>query len=153
MHAVSLFRSGKFDDAINAFIELDVNPAKVVALYPEIVAGRLSVKREKWITLFGGPAVEESPSDDGVKEHALERTSNLLDSLAASSPGTLRGRLKGIGALIPSGAGKDDDAVSISSKKIGLHHGAVVIVCHGHATTLTGLQMTFTVPWRRSCVI
>ena len=40
------FRAAKFDAALDTFIELDFNPAKVVALYPESVAGRLSVPQE-----------------------------------------------------------------------------------------------------------
>ncbi|KAF8501265.1 vacuolar sorting protein 39 domain 1-domain-containing protein [Gautieria morchelliformis] len=54
LHAVSLFSEGSFDDAINTFIELDINPAKVVALYPDSIAGRLSTPREKWFDLHGG---------------------------------------------------------------------------------------------------
>ncbi|OJA17786.1 hypothetical protein AZE42_06585, partial [Rhizopogon vesiculosus] len=42
LRAVSQFRLGKFDAAIDSFLELDLNPAKVLALYPERVSGRLS---------------------------------------------------------------------------------------------------------------
>jgi Vam6/Vps39-like protein vacuolar protein sorting-associated protein 39 len=54
LHAISLFSDGNFDEAINTFIELDINPAKVVALYPDSIAGRLSTPREKWFELHGG---------------------------------------------------------------------------------------------------
>ncbi|KAF8637825.1 hypothetical protein AX16_010742 [Volvariella volvacea WC 439] len=56
LNAVSQFKAGQYDVAIDTFSELDLNPAKVVALYPESIAGRLSVPREMWIQLFGGPA-------------------------------------------------------------------------------------------------
>lgn len=52
---MSEFCDSKFDSAIDTFIELDLNPAKVVALYPDSVAGRLSVAPERWIPLHGGP--------------------------------------------------------------------------------------------------
>ena len=38
LNPVSQFRSGEYDDAINTFLDLDVNPAKVVALYLDKVA-------------------------------------------------------------------------------------------------------------------
>ena len=61
---MSEFRESEFDSAVDTFIELDLNPAKVVALYPELVAGRLAVPSERWIPLFGGPqpAMVESVS-------------------------------------------------------------------------------------------
>jgi hypothetical protein len=122
--------------AIDTFIELDVNPAKIVALYPEIVAGRLALPQERWIPLFGGPAPVHAhegvstPSsqsssssrhkdEDKDKKTPLERTAaDLLDglSLPASGSGTIRGRLKGLGAMIGA-ATRDDDASSIHSTK------------------------------------
>jgi Vam6/Vps39-like protein vacuolar protein sorting-associated protein 39 len=67
LNAVAQFRAAKFDAAIDTFIELDFNPAKVVALYPESVAGRLSVPREGWISLYGGPSEEDHAlSDDSA---------------------------------------------------------------------------------------
>ena len=59
LNAVAQFRAAEFDAAIDTFIELDFNPAKVVALYPESVAGRLSVPQEGWISLYGGPSEED----------------------------------------------------------------------------------------------
>src|SRR4051794_29802120 len=74
LNAVSLFRSGKFDDAINTFIELNINPAKVVALYPPNVSGRLSVPQHAWIPLYGGPPPpEELPSTGSSTETSRER--------------------------------------------------------------------------------
>jgi Vam6/Vps39-like protein vacuolar protein sorting-associated protein 39 len=123
LHAVSLFHSGKFDEAINVFIELDINPAKVVALYPQSVGGRLSVPQDRWIPLFGGPSViEEMPSNDSSKEASRERHITELEHLQVSPTGTARAMLKGLGSFIHH----DDDTASISSKrgrkkKSGLH--------------------------------
>jgi hypothetical protein len=47
LNAVAQFRAAEFDAAIDTFIELDFNSTKVVALYPESVASRLSVPQVK----------------------------------------------------------------------------------------------------------
>ncbi|KAF8626612.1 hypothetical protein AX17_006530 [Amanita inopinata Kibby_2008] len=62
LNAVSQFKSSNYDAAIDTFTELDLNPAKVVALYPESIAGRLAISAEKWIPLFGGPAPAPAPA-------------------------------------------------------------------------------------------
>ncbi|KIK62434.1 hypothetical protein GYMLUDRAFT_41874 [Collybiopsis luxurians FD-317 M1] len=137
LNAVVEFQAGRFDEAINTFAELNINPAKVVALYPEPISGRLSVPPEKWIELYAGPKhsespVEQSPGDniselpkdiEGTKEaipQPLATTAtDLLDNLGASmgSTGSIRGRLMGLGAFMGSTAAaqKDDDAASIKS--------------------------------------
>lgn len=79
LHAVSLFSEGKFDEAINIFLELDINPAKVVSLYPDSIAGRLAKPRDQWITLFGGEVSPDStPSVDG-EEQTGNRTGTISD--------------------------------------------------------------------------
>ncbi|TFK35543.1 hypothetical protein BDQ12DRAFT_634973 [Crucibulum laeve] len=129
LNAVSQFRASQFDAAIDTFIDLDFNPAKVVALYPESVAGRLSVPPEGWIPLYGGPA--PLPVDDTssvmLGENATESekgstfndrsATDLLDTITTGA-GSIRGRLRGtgLGMLLPGGA-KDDDTASISSKR------------------------------------
>ncbi|TFK27815.1 hypothetical protein FA15DRAFT_666044 [Coprinopsis marcescibilis] len=126
LYAVSQFRSGKFDEAIDTFIELDFNPAKVVALYPEAVSGRLSVSQDKWIPLYGGPVPIDS---DDSKSVASNESGKAASSENASSgdpveppttAGSFRNRLHlktTFGLLIPGGGGRDDDTVSISSKR------------------------------------
>ncbi|RDB25711.1 Vam6/Vps39-like protein [Hypsizygus marmoreus] len=111
LNAVAQYRNGEFDAAIDTFLELDFNPAKVVALYPDVVAGRLAIPPEQWIELYGGPApapvphVEGSDSAPSEGEHGVHEghgkdgdsggegegddksgdksTTALLDSLAA----------------------------------------------------------------------
>ncbi|KAJ3504846.1 hypothetical protein NLJ89_g7728 [Agrocybe chaxingu] len=150
LNAVSQFRAAKFDQAIDTFIELDFNPAKVVALYPESVAGRLSVPQDRWIPLYGGPApvapattkavandddhsISDHSHDSGDKDKSSIHTGHeraateLLDNIA-SGTGSVGGRLRktglaGLGMFLPSGpAQKDDDTASTSSrKKVHLH--------------------------------
>lgn len=126
MNAVSQFSAGKFDEAINTFIELDFNPAKVVALYPDNVAGRLSVPPENWISLYGGPSADSdkdkedttsSHGSDGDRDQSTERSKPKERS--PSPTGSVRGMLRtGFSALLPAAvSGKDDDTRSISSVK------------------------------------
>lgn len=139
LNAVSQFRASKFDAAIDTFIELDFNPAKVVALYPEAVSGRLFVPQERWIPLYGGPvpvdddhAASESSHDSGSKPagHVHERTATeIFDTLApgGSGSGSVGGRLRrtGLGMFLPSGH-QEDDTASISSKKKPTLHGVSI---------------------------
>ncbi|KAF7327882.1 Rab guanyl-nucleotide exchange factor [Mycena kentingensis (nom. inval.)] len=112
LNAVAQFRSAQFDTAIDTLIALNINPAKVVALYPESVAGRLSVSQDQWIALYDGPA--HVPSDDSsgsstpspmAETPTKEPTSMIPDALEGltglTTSGTIRGRLKGLGALLP----------------------------------------------------
>lgn len=135
LNAVSQFRAANFDAAIDTFIELDFNPAKVVALYPEVVAGRLSVPQEGWISLYGGPSAKSNTGADDNDDHAPsegshesekdnasvhtghERTAvEIFDSMVPAG-GSVGGRLRtGLGMFLP-GVHKDDDTASISSRK------------------------------------
>ena len=63
LDAVSQFRSGEFDRALDSFVKLNINPAKVISLYPEPISGRLSVPRERWIQMFGGPTPKATRGD------------------------------------------------------------------------------------------
>jgi hypothetical protein len=131
LNAVAQYRGGEFDKAVDTFLQHDVNPAKVVALFPPVVAGRLSVAPDEWIHLYGGPST--SPSEPALPEEASsmtadatlskeERTRSDSNERTNTSPrtaspmGTIRETLKtGLEAMIPS-ALKDDDSASIKSK-------------------------------------
>ncbi|KAH9945272.1 uncharacterized protein BXZ73DRAFT_86791 [Epithele typhae] len=129
LQAVDDFRNAKYNEAIDAFIELDINPAKVVALYPESIAGRLSVPRDEWIPLFGGPRLVkvECPSpptastdDAASKAQDPEGVSQSPDTSSPRVPtpsGSVRGlsAFKGLEGLM--GGAKDDDTASIRSVK------------------------------------
>lgn len=117
LHAVSQFRAGNYEDAINTFISLDINPAKVVALYPESVAGRLSVPPDQWIPLFGGP---ETASPDAGKDKDTDSdkgsaTAKDTPERTATPVGSIREKLKtSLDAFMPSGS-KDPETASITS--------------------------------------
>ena len=124
LQAVDQFRNAKYDDAINAFLELDINPAKVVALYPESIAGRLSVPQDEWMPLFGGPqpskpeppATPKASAEDASKSPGLESVPRSADSppRAPTPSGSIRGALRtGLEGLVS--AARDDDAASIRS--------------------------------------
>ena len=108
------FRAGKPDDAINEFIDLEVNPAKVVALYPEHVAGRLSVPQKEWLPLFGGPTTPPSPDGESGQQ-ATSAVQNVQELLVTSPTSTVLGKLKGLATATPPIAEKDDDAASTGS--------------------------------------
>ncbi|KAJ7220172.1 hypothetical protein GGX14DRAFT_585899 [Mycena pura] len=127
LNAVAQFRTAQFDTAIDTLIALNVNPAKVVALYPQSVAGRLSVPQDHWISLFGGPghtdadnasnsstpSLPDSSKDMPDTHHPEHATVEALEGLVTSASGTIRGRLKtGLGAFLAA-AHKEDDRVSI----------------------------------------
>jgi hypothetical protein len=69
LNAVSHFRAGRYDAAIDTFLDLDINPAKVIALYPERVAGRLAVRPEQWVSLFEGPVAKANEELSGGGEN------------------------------------------------------------------------------------
>lgn len=97
LHAVALFAQGDYDDAINLFIELDVNPAKIVALYPEQVSGRLAVSEARWIELFDGPRTKGDPAatlqnDKDIGEAVEVVTVETGASRPASPPSSDDGR-------------------------------------------------------------
>jgi Vam6/Vps39-like protein vacuolar protein sorting-associated protein 39 len=116
LDAVSQFRAGEFDRALNLFVELNINPAKVVSLYPETISGRLSVPSDQWIQMFGGPtpkAAREaiSSSSSGSSEHgdAEEPTGQTVGSTGKV------GKPKNPLEEIRASAFKDSDTVSMTS--------------------------------------
>ncbi|KAE8257180.1 hypothetical protein A4X13_0g2531 [Tilletia indica] len=54
LHGLSLYANAEYDRAIEIFIELDINPAKVLALFPEYISGPLARPRDQWLRIFGG---------------------------------------------------------------------------------------------------
>ena len=127
LQAVDNFRNAKYDDAINAFIELDINPAKVVALYPESISGRLSVHQDEWIPLFGGPKPQKtepppispdtSTTDVAAQADEQEGGAKSVESppRAATPQGSIRNVLLKTGLESLVATAKDDDAASIRS--------------------------------------
>ncbi|KAI9510073.1 hypothetical protein F5148DRAFT_1282272 [Russula earlei] len=96
--AISHFRAGDFGSALHLFVKVNANPAKVISLYPEAISGRLSVPRDPWIPIFGGPKPEapqegvswsssSSSSEHGcdVEEPPLSGDSGIESEQAESS--------------------------------------------------------------------
>lgn len=131
LHAISEFKAERFDRAMDTFIELDINPAKVVALYPANVAGRLSVPPDEWVPLFGGPAppkpeskpasVDEKQAEEGQE---LRRPPSPKGSIRASISG-LRTGLESI-VSSPTKA-RDDDAASVIGRPKGAPKGTFCV--------------------------
>lgn len=85
---------------MDQFIELNINPAKVVALYDENVSGRLHVERSEWVQLFGGPTHEQ------VSNYAtdMKKNDNIISDIAADKQVTIGSSFKmglNLGALLP----------------------------------------------------
>jgi Vam6/Vps39-like protein vacuolar protein sorting-associated protein 39 len=122
---------------VDAFIKLEVNPAKVVALYPPSIGGRLSVPEEEWIPLFGGPTpivpTPEAPVPARVpetKEGGSPASGSVAERAASPGRGSIRGTLKsGLDAI--SAALKDDDSASVRTGPTDKPKGAYActIVC------------------------
>lgn len=92
----------------------------MVALYPDSVAGRLSVPQDKWISLYGGPVIdrrgENASSNIGGDESSSKRPKTRGRS--PSPTGSIRGKLRtSITALLPSAIATDDDTASTLNVK------------------------------------
>ena len=122
LNAVAQYKKGDFDAALTSFIQLDINPAKVVALYPEVISGRLHVPRERWIPLFGGPEPKAKDNAEKAEQKDLpagsppsDRTPSPAGSVRSARVwrrGTLETKASG-----PSGSvDKDGDRVSLRGR-------------------------------------
>ncbi|GJJ08147.1 hypothetical protein Clacol_002355 [Clathrus columnatus] len=128
LHAVWMFAEGKYDDAMNTFISLDTNPAKVVALYSDSVAGRLSAPKVQWFDLHGGPSptgfVEsfEPPSQQDTEANASLEDASAPPSITLPQSPTIRNlwRVSRGGPLVS--VRKEDDNASIMSSKTREKH-------------------------------
>lgn len=121
LHAVSVFAEGKYAEAVKTFVDLDINPAKVVALYPESVAGRLSTPRLKWIELFGGkppPNVAEIlkvDSADAASSADARQGQGAIAAFTDKVKATVDAALPALSDAIPGLASRDDDNKSVRS--------------------------------------
>ncbi|CAE6446777.1 unnamed protein product [Rhizoctonia solani] len=96
LRGVQLFQEGQYEQAVEIFLGLDMNPAKVIALYPDSISGRLAAPREKWIELFGGEVekVSETEEKEGEKSIAIvegaeeEEVQKAVAAVGVGSPPT-----------------------------------------------------------------
>ncbi|PWN93947.1 hypothetical protein FA10DRAFT_248415 [Acaromyces ingoldii] len=134
LYAVSLFVAGKFDEAIEVFIELEANPAKVVALYPSEISGSLAREQDQWFELFGGRQRVNAQRDGASEMNVTASTSVPItkdrsrltglfgrrpQSLVAadSLPSSNSSPAKGPAGHLKAAGTYEDDACSIQSSK------------------------------------
>jgi hypothetical protein len=117
LHAVALFKRRARDQAIDAFIDLDINPAKVASLYPERISGRLARHSDAQEELFGGRGESVVRAERERKEYELDaqRKEDRLKDTAQQTSGSL-------GKASPMKKGRkeserDDDTASVKSSK------------------------------------
>ena len=84
LKAISNFCESKYGAVMDMFLKLDLNLAKVVALYPENIAGCLAVPSEEWIPLFGGPQPPHNTTNTTI--HVLANTLALGSTCRCSTP-------------------------------------------------------------------
>lgn len=83
LDALTKFASHRWDEALDTWIELDVNPAKIVALYPaDTVSGRLHRDIDKWVELFGGPSDGRLPTTRSENTKPKSEAAGVLRGLA-----------------------------------------------------------------------
>ncbi|TIA88198.1 hypothetical protein E3P99_02716 [Wallemia hederae] len=88
LYSISLVDAGMIDDAIDIFIELETNPAKVIALFPENISGRLYTPKDEWSTLFGDFAKLYKPAHDHTDEKddlEIVKNSNSMSSFKSDN--------------------------------------------------------------------
>ncbi len=112
LNAVAKFRRGEFDDAIDDFLSLEINPAKVVALFPESISGRLYIPAESWIPLFGGPS---TPKKEEITPSQSATAETVRNPRRTPSPSSSVPRAKSILTSLKQAVAMDDDAASIRS--------------------------------------
>ncbi|KAH9926823.1 hypothetical protein B0H21DRAFT_138019 [Amylocystis lapponica] len=123
LHAVSQFRVAHFDDAINTFLDLDINPAKVVALYPESLAGRLSVPQDEWIHLFGGTAKPPPASPPGEDVKGERQDASTSAGTPPRAPSPIRAVPRTVLDNVITATTNDDDSASIAPSVSGRARG------------------------------
>lgn len=83
LYAVSLFLSERFDEAIEHFIELDTNPARVIVLYPTYISGPLARERCDWMRVFGAKELhaKDDVQSDSSKPSSVKSPIGQVGSL------------------------------------------------------------------------
>ena len=134
LDAVSRFRAGEFDRALELFVKLNINPAKVISLYPESISGRLSVPRDQWIQMFGGPTPKVareaiSSSSSSSSEHGGDVEEPARQTVGSTGK---VGKPKNPLEEIRASGFKDSDTASITStgKKEKPRKGPHIIVSY-----------------------
>lgn len=75
----------KYDAAVNIFIEENVNPAKVVALFPKDIAGKLHCEREEIEEIWGGRTREHRKMQQAQQKRQRQPLSRKASSAMPSN--------------------------------------------------------------------
>ena len=84
LHGLEIFLKRRIDQAIDIFIDLDLNPAKVVALYPQGVSGKLFKPAVEQEELFGGRTSASVKA--AAEEEATQLKASRSDEPASDTP-------------------------------------------------------------------
>lgn len=79
LHSLTLFNSNLYDLAIDAFISLNLCPAKVISLYPEKISGKLLVESSAQEELFGGRS--KDIVEAALEEAEREKEETRIDEI------------------------------------------------------------------------
>ncbi|GAA6050759.1 hypothetical protein JCM3770_006612 [Rhodotorula araucariae] len=121
LHSLHLFKTHRYALSIDAFIALDLNPARVVSLYPRAVSGKLFLEHSAHEEVFGGrPQHKVAAAIEAEEEHRREeeerkKLEREQEALAKGSPATSSPIKRAKGPLAAAAAAEDDDAASIRS--------------------------------------
>lgn len=108
LQAIADFSLEKWEPAIEAFIRLDITPAKVISLFPEnTISGRLHEAQDRWVTVFGGP-------EDG---HLIPSSKVKSDNEKADDHEKLRGVTGVLKSVVHLGGSTRKDTASIKGKE------------------------------------
>lgn len=77
LYAVSLFSKGQYSEAINHFLELDTNPARVIALYPAFISGPLAKERSQWLEMFGAKKKKAKRSESSATDQGNDTSDTM----------------------------------------------------------------------------
>ncbi|GAA6017561.1 hypothetical protein JCM8202_000334 [Rhodotorula sphaerocarpa] len=125
LHSLHLFRTNRFASAVDAWIELDLAPAKIVALYPQAISGKLFLETDVQEELFGGRTFEHVKEASRPAAQDGDESSNesaVGEDLVGPSNGPARARRGVFGAPAMTSASdpapatakpENDDAASI----------------------------------------
>jgi len=117
LDAVSRFRAGEFDRALELFVKLNIHPAKVISLYPDSISGRLSAPRDQWIQMFGGPTPKAAREATSSSSSSSSEHGGDVEEPAGQTVGSTGkvGKPKNPLEEIRASGFKDSDTASITS--------------------------------------
>ncbi|KAL7417275.1 hypothetical protein BDY24DRAFT_412023 [Mrakia frigida] len=122
LSALTLFRTSPTPQAaqtaIETFISLSINPAKVIALFPEVVSGRFFVPEEEWVELFGGPS-KETVLKYAEVEAAEAHEEGGAEEGGGETGGGRRGVMGTLGTLATFGLNRPESIFGGAGEKVG----------------------------------